>query len=677
MKKVNQKGVTLLALIITIVILLILASIATYSGIDIIRSSKLTTFTAEMKIMQTQVNKLYDQWKSGEINIDESNGNITKQENGQTVNIGKDLTYDSTVEDQSTYVLIDELGLGNSLNDLKRYKYFDQETIKILQIEGVDGEFFIDITDRKVVSYEGLKYDGDMYYTLEQLPRSLYNVDYEPGQYESPTFELEYEKIGEEKWRITVSNIQYDGYINKWTVKYQEDGKEDWNISEDLSFVVDKEWIYNITIENGEVKSGTEKIIINEPNSPKLGEGMIPIKWENNNWVICSKNDPEWYDYINQEEGEDGTSKWANIMLSDGKYYATNSSNVDKTGKEEAKEGTVVEKDDLGSMFVWIPRYAYEIESGYHSNTDEKIKISFLKGTEKYNIGDEICYASQEEIGREKIKNESGEGNWNEHPAFTYGEDIVEGIWVAKFEASSSSPSNSYGGGNVTNLKVKSLPGITSWRYISIGNSYTNCANMNNTSNASFYGISDDDNEIDPHLLKNSEWGAIAYLTQSSYGRNQNEITINNDSEYITGSAGSSTNASSNVGTTNDYTDSKGVLASTTGNQTGIYDMSGGTWEFIAGYINNGNSRLTTNGQALLDAPEEHKNVYDAYDSNGELITSGTDNRANNYDKGMKYIFGDAIYETSSTYSGYKSWHGDYSYCPYSATPFFRKRRLL
>ena len=660
MKKmhINSKGITLIALVVTIIVLLILASIATYSGIQIIESSKITTFTAEMKIMQTQVNSIYDQWKRGEVNKDE---------------LGKDLEYNSEVKEQASKVLTTELGI----KDTTGYRYYDQETIKNLGIEGVKQEFFINIETRDVVSYKGLKYKGDMYYTLIQLPDGLYNVDYTPGEYESPTFDVDYEIIGENKYRIKISNIEYKGYINKWIVKYQLEGKDYENTSEDLSFVVNEQGIYNVRIENGEVKSVTEKIIINEPNAPKVGEGMIPIKWKNNKWVICSEEDPEWYNYVDQKEGEDGTSKWANVMLSDGKYYAKNAVNVDTTNKELAKEGQEVEKADLGSMYVWIPRYAYEIESGYHTNQAGKINISFLEGTKLYNTGEKICYTSQKEIGTDVLTNASGEGNWNEHPAFTYGEDIIEGIWVAKFEASSSSPSNSYGGGNVTNLKVKSLPGITSWRYISIGNSYTNCANMNNTSNASFYGISDDDNEIDPHLLKNSEWGAIAYLTQSSYGRNQNEITINNDSEYITGSAGSSTNASSNVGTTNDYTDSKGVLASTTGNQTGIYDMSGGTWEFIAGYINNGNNRLTTNGQALLDAPEEHKNVYDAYDSNGELITSGTDNRANNYDKGMKYIFGDAIYETSSTYSGYKSWHGDYSYCPYSSTPFFRKRRLL
>ena len=534
----NKKGVTLISLVVIIIVLLILASIATYSGIQIIESSKITTFTAEMKIMQTHVNSIYDQWKKGEVNKDE---------------LGKDLEYNSEVKEQASKVLTTELGI----KDTTGYRYYDQETIKNLGIEGVKQEIFINIETRDVVSYKGLKYKGDMYYTLIQLPDGLYNVDYTLGEYESPTFEVSYEKIGDNKWRITVSNIEYEGYINKWTVKYQLEGKDYENTSEDLSFVVNEQGIYNVRIENGEVKSVTEKIIINEPNAPKVGEGMIPIKWKNNNWVICSEDDPEWYNYVDQKEGEDGTSKWANVMLSDGKYYAKNAVNVNATNKELAKEGKVVEKADLGSVFVWIPRYAYEIESGYHTNQAGKINISFLEGTKLYNTGEKICYTSQKEIGTDVLTNASGEGNWNEHPAFTYGEEIVEGIWVAKFEASSSTPSAANGGGNVTNLKVKVLPGVSSWRNITIGNSYTNCININSTSNASYYGINTDDNKIDPHLIKNDEWGAVAYLTQSSYGRNENEVTINNSSSFITGSAGNSVSAGADVGTTNDYTSTR------------------------------------------------------------------------------------------------------------------------
>ena len=462
----NSKGITLIALVITIIVLLILASVATYSGIDVIRSSKFTAFTTEMKIMQTEVNNLYNQWKNGEIAIDETTGNITNTADNST--IGKDLTYNSDVEDQANYVLVEVLSLGDNLSSLTGYKYFDQETIQNLGIEAVEGEFFINIKTRNVVSYDGIEYDGEWYYTLEQLPDGLYNVDYDPQQGLQPTFDASYEKIGDNKWRVTISNIQYDGYIDKWTVQYQEDGANYWNSTEDMSFVVSKSWIYNIKIVNGNVESESQQLFISDVNEPELSEGMIPIKWDDSQtkWVICSENDPEWYNYIDQASGVDGTSKWANVMLSDGKYYAQNSIGIDTTNKQVAKAGQVVEEADLGSMFVWIPRFAYSIESGYHSNQAGKISISFLEGTNEYSTGEDICYSSQGTLGRKQLSNESGQGNWNEHPAFTYGDVIIPGIWVAKFEASSTTttPDENYGGGDVTNLNIKVLPGKQAWR---------------------------------------------------------------------------------------------------------------------------------------------------------------------------------------------------------------------
>ena len=664
----NSKGVTLIALVITIIVLLILASVATYSGVGVIRSSQFTTFITELKIMQTQVNSLYDQWKNGNIKIDDTNGTITNASDNST--IGKDLTYNSTVQEQANTVLVETLGLASNIADLSNYKYFDQETLQNLRIESITREFFINIKTRSVVSYEGYTYEGVTYYTLDQVPQGLYNVDYDPQQAGDPTFDVSYEEIGENKWRVTVSNIQYDGYIDKWTVQYQEDGANYWNSTEDMSFVVSKSWIYNIKILNGNVESESQQLFINDVNEPELSEGMIPIKWDDSQskWVICSENDPEWYNYIDQASGVDGTSKWANVMLSDGKYYAQNSSNVDKTNKEPATIGQVVEEADLGSMFVWIPRYAYSIESNYHVGTAGKINISFLNGIEEYNTGDYICYSSQGKMDIVQLTNESGQGNWNEHPAFIYGDDIIPGIWVAKFEASSSNSSATNGGGNVTNLNVKVLPGKPSWRNITIGNSYTNCINMNNETNCIYYGISANDNNIDPHLMKNSEWGAVAYLTQSSYGRNENEVTINNSSSYITGSAGNSVDADPDIGTTNDYTDSQGVLASTTGNETGIYDMNGGSEELIASYMNNGSNNLTANGQTLLDAPDKYKDVYEAVTQDGSMATNGNDNSAKNFEK-MAIIFGNAVYEITD--NNYIAWYNDTCYMPYGTNPFF------
>ena len=89
-------------------------------------------------------------------------------------------------------------------------------------------------------------------------------------------------------------------------------------------------------------------------------------------------------------------------------------------------------------------------------------------------------------------------------------------------------------------------------------------------------------------MSKNNEWGAVAYLTQSIYGRCINsttctEIGINNNSSYITGYGappGSDYNASNGA-----YNTSLGKDASTTKNIYGIYDMSGGALEYVMGVL--------------------------------------------------------------------------------------------
>ena len=110
--------------------------------------------------------------------------------------------------------------------------------------------------------------------------------------------------------------------------------------------------------------------------------------------------------------------------------------------------------------------------------------------------------------------------------------------------------------------------------------------------------------------MKNDEWGAVAYLSKSKYGKQNEEVWINNSSSFITGSAGNSTNANADTGTTNDYTSTQGVKASTTGTVYGVYDMSGGAWEYVAAYVDNGDSNLTSYGSSLVNGDAKVKNVY-------------------------------------------------------------------
>lgn len=158
----NAKGITLVALIITIIILVILAGIATYSGIDTIRLSKYTRFKTELRIMQAEVNNWYEEYSNGDTSV------LTK---------GEEISSNSTVQAQANKVFTSS---ESGITDQEGYRYFSQDTIKSLGIEGVEQDLFINVAKRSVVSYEGYTYEGETYYILNQIPDEMYNVEYEP-----------------------------------------------------------------------------------------------------------------------------------------------------------------------------------------------------------------------------------------------------------------------------------------------------------------------------------------------------------------------------------------------------------------------------------------------------------------------------------------------------------------
>ena len=140
--------------------------------------------------------------------------------------------------------------------------------------------------------------------------------------------------------------------------------------------------------------------------------------------------------------------------------------------------------------------------------------------------------------------------------------------------------------GSARTLKVQ--PNVISYVGVSIANMYT-------------YSKAYAPN-LESHMLKNSEWGAVAYLTESKYGRNRTEIGFS-DEGYITGG-----------GTDNAYANAENQLQSTTGNVYGIYDMRGGAHERVAAYYNGStSSNLTDNGGSFASQGGQSTKYATAY----------------------------------------------------------------
>lgn len=240
----NNKGITLMALVITIIILIILASIGTYSGIQVVKSAQFTAFSTELKIMQTQVNKLYEEKKNGNDDVDA---------------LGKTISSSSTtVQSHATNAFN-----ASGITDTSNYKYFDTDTIKSLNIEGVEGEFLVNIDKRSVVSYDGFEYEGKTYYTLEQLPDGLYNVEYNTSE-QQPDFNVDYELLENGKCKILVNNINYNGNINKWQLKYKKENEDDWKTTNNYSFTIDEVGNYRVKIANNNTESREKQIVVDD-----------------------------------------------------------------------------------------------------------------------------------------------------------------------------------------------------------------------------------------------------------------------------------------------------------------------------------------------------------------------------------------------------------------------------
>ena len=332
-------------------------------------------------------------------------------------------------------------------------------------------------------------------------------------------------------------------------------------------------------------------------NRPVLAEGMIPITYDGTNWVKADIYGTynNWYDYGNQ--------KWANaVMVTSAKRETYMNADV----------GTTIPENDILAYFVWIPRYKYKLfNATYTSGTTEQlIEVTFENGTS--TTGTVTCtYASS---GAETCQNKAN-GNWYTHPAFTLGDTELKGIWVGKFETT----------GNTSTPTVK--PGVSSLRNITIANMYSAGKLFRSTNYLTTNGA----NESDSHMIKNIEWGTVAYLKQSNYGLGITDIGINSNGSMYTG-GGSGTSYKTNVS------------QSTTGNITGVYDMSGGAHEYVMGNYNKtaGNSGLT-----VSTVPAEHIDIY-----------SGTDVNASH--------LGDATGETSG-------WYSDYAYFVDSSDPWFKR----
>ena len=327
-------------------------------------------------------------------------------------------------------------------------------------------------------------------------------------------------------------------------------------------------------------------------NSPVLASNMIPVYYDeiNNVWKKADVNNKDssyqWYSY---NSTGDKKGMWANAVT------------VKEANRQtylNANVGTPISMDDITTMWVWIPRFNAVTPSNYNGGT-------------KANPGAiDVTFVKQNEIAID---------------AFTFGDKELSGFWYGKFEIShttlaSNKTKNNLGCTNETCSNANGIiikPNVNSLRNNNVSNLFFASRSMEQTGNSfGFVNI-----EVDTHMSKNNEWGAVAYLTQSIYGRCTSnttctEVGINNNTSYITGIGDKPSSTASSV-KTNTYNTISGKNASTTGTIYGIYDMSGGAWEYVMGVYSN---KISDSGFSSLP-DNKYYNNYTATSYTGHAIS--------------------------------------------------------
>ncbi len=428
---------------------------------------------------------------------------------------------------------------------------------------------------------------------------------------------------------LNEGNLCYDagaGYVEKGATALDDiDGDITKNVvvinsvSENILGVYTVKYIISDTTGNYSIATRTVEIS-EEPNAPVLSPDLIPVTYGPNGEVYKADVNSGWYNYCGQE--------WANAVTVSSSAKLTISS---------AAAGTEILMDDIEQMVVWIPRYNYDPTSIV--NASQAIDVEFVNTDQDAHPA--FCFGNSCQTDRSNTENIE-----------------LSGIWIGKFEIANRVGEDE----NTSNV------------------SYVVKPNLNSVNNSNVSTMYDKINDItisngDVHMMKNTEWGLVAYFSQSKYGVCNSDGTcasiVANNAYYDSGTYDIITGCgpvmngeiiTDNKSTTACPDNSKwntniGQKASTTNNMYGIYDMAGGRYEYVMGNMNDSSGVFNSSSSGFSSALE--KKYYDEYGYGTSQI---------DYSRGLE---GDATKELNPNSASMSNWNSDSAYFVFLHIPWF------
>lgn len=522
----NQKGISLITLLFTIILMLIITTITMYSGFEAYDNMKVQVYVAKLKTLQEKVDIFCDKYSVKEIN---TMGTIYSQVPEKDRNALDEVIAMNRLTPLTSWSSVDE----NTAN----YRYFSVEAIeKYIGVKDFDLAVWINPLTRNVIAVEGVKIDDIMYYRQYDLPggqvleQPVFNTDTQlkatVKTYDNKAeikLDKKYAKITCKLKDEVTSKESTQVFTHTDTIAITESGKYELVATDYDRNVNDySEYPDDIKEQYAGLEKTSELLTVAIVNKPMLVEGMTPID-EKGDKITTEEAKQSWYNY--------GDKKWANAILPD------------------------------GSIYVWIPRYAYKVAEDV---TNPTVYIKFLKEfseitTEGKVLDNGYKVAPAFQDGTTIVPNSFANGEWDSE---------ITGFWVAKYEVIDNKNDSiaSIKTSDSQTLVTNPITAFTMCRKLEtredlFGTIVTNKIGGELGSDGTFPS---DGNNIDTHLMKNSEYGAVVYLTNSEFGKDD---VVGTQNGYYPG---------------NDYTEA----ASTTGNDTGIYGLAGGRPEIVSAGIN-------------------------------------------------------------------------------------------
>lgn len=554
----NENGISLITLLVTVVIMIIITSITMYSGFEAYDSMKVQAFVGKMKSLQERIDIYCDKYSVREINAMGTN-------------------YDEA--NPKAKEVLDKVIASNAMGELKswteldnataNYRYFGIEDIETkIGVKDFDVGIWLNPLTRNVIAVEGIEYEGKMYYRQydlaggQKLEQPIINTDTQLT-YSIRTYDNKADIILDKKYAKVTCYLKNDAgnsivstqiftHVDSFSVTQSGNYQI---VATDYDRNVNDYSDYSEDVRNKfaglEKTSGDFTLTI--VNKPLLIDGMIPIDSMGRE-LLTEEDKKDWYNY-------DSTVKnWANAKLAD------------------------------GSIYVWIPRFAYKVENG-------QMFIKFLSEfstltTEGQVLDVDYKIAPAFQNGSGLVPKSFANGEWDSE---------LSGFWVAKYEASKNNEYPISIEADVEAWRLKPKDAFNVCRLLEKSTDLFGELAIKPEVTMSASGVyANDINNFDTHLMKNSEYGAVTYLAVSKYG-------------------GGNIACQEGVYPGKNCT----VNASTTGNNTGIYGLAGGNAEVVAGGIN-------------------IKGIYNKDDiTSGNLSTKYASGYVNN-----ETIYGDAILKT-------------------------------